>query len=207
MGNKLKYPRTLHLPNSPGVSNDDKVLKDLSVLDNKVWIVTEKMDGENTTMMNDCIYARSLDSNNHPSRNWVKGLWGEISYMISKGTRICGENLYAKHSIHYKDLKSYFLVFSIWNQHNVCLSHEHTLEMCEFYNLNMVPILGIFKGNQINIIPNFIKDNMEGVVIRNIDYFHFNDFQENVFKWVRKDHVQTDNHWSTQPIIKNELKK
>lgn len=73
---KIKYPRTLHLPSSEGITNSDKVLTDVSVLHNKYWIITEKMDGENTTMMKDCIYARSLDSINHPSRNWVVGLQG-----------------------------------------------------------------------------------------------------------------------------------
>lgn len=74
------------------------------------------MDGENTTMMKNYIYARSLDSNNHQSRNWVKGLWGEISYKIPENWRICGENMYAKHSIEYNNLESYFLVYSIWDE-------------------------------------------------------------------------------------------
>lgn len=26
--------------------------------------------------------------------------------------------------------------------------------------------------------------------------FHNDDFAENVMKWVRKDHVQTDEHWT-----------
>lgn len=53
--NKIKYLRTLHLPTSPGAASDDKILQDLSVLDNKIWVITEKMDGGNTTMMNNCI--------------------------------------------------------------------------------------------------------------------------------------------------------
>ena len=212
MNNKLKYPRTLHLPNSPGITNDDKMLQDLSVLNNRTWVITEKMDGENTTMMRDCIYARSLDSNNHPSRNWVKGLWGSINYMIPKGWRICGENMYAKHSIKYNDLESYFLVFSIWNENNKCLSWDETLEWCSKLNLIPVKIYGTdLLGKRVyqtvttfsKLIP---KLNIEGFVIRNQDSFHYNYFQENVFKWVRADHVQTDEHWSNNKIIKNKLK-
>lgn len=35
-------------------------------------VITEKMDGENTTLYRDGLHARSLDSRHHPSRNWVK---------------------------------------------------------------------------------------------------------------------------------------
>jgi len=41
-------------------------------------VVTEKMDGENTTMYCDNIHARSIDGRHHPSRDWVKMTVGEI---------------------------------------------------------------------------------------------------------------------------------
>ena len=56
-----KYPRTFHLPFSKGSTSDDKFLKDYSNFENKDIIVTLKMDGENTTMYNDHIHARSLE--------------------------------------------------------------------------------------------------------------------------------------------------
>lgn len=199
----------MHLPTSPGATSDDKILQDLSVLDNKIWVITEKMDGENTTMMNNCIYARSLDSNNHPSRNWVKGLWGEISYKIPEGWRICGENIYAKHSIEYDNLESYFLVYSIWNEDNICLQWDDTEDFCSYLGLNIVKVLGLFtdiSNLDKEFIPDLDLNKQEGVVLRNFDSFHYDTFQENVFKWVRPNHVQTDKHWSTQSIIKNKLK-
>ncbi|MFW6226283.1 MAG: RNA ligase family protein [bacterium] len=118
----IKYPRTYHLPWS-NVSNDDKLLKDDTHFFNKRVICTLKMDGENTTMYNDYFHARSLDSNNHESRNWVKGLWSRISYLLDDNMRICGENLYAVHSLKYDNLKSYFMMFSIWID-NKCLSWD-----------------------------------------------------------------------------------
>jgi len=36
----------------------------------------------------------------------------------------------------------------------------------------------------------------EGIVLRNADHFHNDDFSSNVVKWVRKDHVKTDIHWT-----------
>ena len=55
--NKIKYPKTLHLPWSQGVNSDDRVMKDLSGFEGHPVVITEKMEGENTTM------ARGLGSN------------------------------------------------------------------------------------------------------------------------------------------------
>ena len=38
-------------------------------------------------------------------------------------------------------------------------------------------------------------DTIEGVVVRNIESFPLDDFSKNVVKYVRKNHVQTDEHW------------
>ena len=37
---------------------------------------------------------------------------------------------------------------------------------------------------------------MEGIVTRNLEAYKVADFKQNVFKYVRKDHVKTDQHWS-----------
>ena len=37
---------------------------------------------------------------------------------------------------------------------------------------------------------------MEGIVTRNCDAFPMEHFKHNVFKWVRKGHVKTSEHWS-----------
>ena len=110
---KVKYPRTYHVSWSPGKASDDKTQFDLSSFEGKYIVLTEKMDGENSTISRDYTHARSLDSADHPSRHWLKGMWGDMRYDIPEGWRICGENLYAKHSLGYDNLSSYFMVFSI----------------------------------------------------------------------------------------------
>lgn len=70
---KIKYPKTYHISSSLGVTSDDKIIKDLSFFENEEIVITEKMDGENTTLMQQHYYAISLDSVHHPSRDWVKG--------------------------------------------------------------------------------------------------------------------------------------
>ena len=68
--NRFKYPRTLHLPFSPGTTSDDKMLTAKHTIDlyqGKHILITEKMDGENTKLYNDYLHARSLDCRHHPS--------------------------------------------------------------------------------------------------------------------------------------------
>jgi hypothetical protein len=110
----VKYPRTHHLPWSEGVNDDDRVLSSLEPFVGRRVIVTEKMDGENATLYRDYTHARSVDGRNHPSRNWLKQYWSRFSADISEGWRVCGENLYATHSICYAALPTYFMGFSIW---------------------------------------------------------------------------------------------
>lgn len=204
---KRKYPRTYHLPWSPGVTKDDKIHRDIDFFEGKEIVITEKMDGENTTLMNDYIYARSLDSVDHPSRHWVKGLWGSIKHDIPENWKICGENLYATHSLHYKDIPTYFMVFSIWDENDICLSWDDTVTFSNFLGLKHVPILwrGIYNKD---FVENF-KINpeiQEGFVIRLANSFPFEEFEMSMAKWVRAGHVVTDDHWMHKPVIPNELK-
>lgn len=205
---KIKYPKTLHVEWSEGVQSDDKIQHDLSSFEGQIVVITEKMDGENTTFSKEYFHARSLDSNNHLSRNYVKGLWGKIKHEIPEGWRICGENLFAKHSIHYTGLPDYFMVFSIWDK-SKCLSWKETCEWCSLLGLITVPVLynDLFQLDMIQhrLISTLNLEKQEGFVIRLSDSFLFEDFSKFVVKWVRKSHVQTDKHWLSQPVIKNIL--
>lgn len=203
-----KYPRTPHLPWSKSRTADDIDLKNVQQLfHNKNVIVTEKMDGENTTLYPDHYHARSIDSKYHPSRSYVKQLHGHIQHLIPEGYRICGENMFAKHSILYNNLESYFYVFAIFDDNNICLSFEDTKKMCDELGLVMVPILydGLFDINKIKAI-NINSDISEGYVMRNKESFSYESFANNVAKFVRKNHVQTDDHWLNQQITPNKLK-
>jgi hypothetical protein len=201
-----KYPRTFHLPFSEGITNDDKVLKNLNNFYNKEIVVTLKMDGENTSMYQNKIHARSIDSKDHPSRHWVKQFHSMIKYNIPKNWRICGENLFARHSIFYSDLSSYFLGFSAFDENNYCLSWKKTIEL--FKKINIIPVdiiyYGLFNENYLKSID--IK-NHEGYVIRLADKFHYNEFDKCVAKFVRKNHIQTNQHWMRQEIVKNKILK
>jgi hypothetical protein len=207
----IKYPRTYHLPFSQSMTKDDRILKDCSQFENKNVVATLKMDGENTTMYNDYIHARSVQSKNHKSRDYVKSIHSQIMADIPEGWRVCGENLYAKHSIEYNNLESYFYIFSIWNDKNICLSWEETVEWALLLGLPHVPVLynGVFDEKKIKFLisPKFNGEDMEGFVLRNSGEFSYKDFKNNTAKMVRKDHVHTHGHWMREMIVPNKLKK
>jgi hypothetical protein len=203
---KVKYPRTYHLPFSQGGTSDDKRLSDVSHFVGKEIVMTEKRDGENSTISRDYTHARSLDSVDHPSRHWLKGFWSTISYDIPEDWRICGENLYAEHSLGYDNLKTYFEVFSIWNEKNECLSWDDTDDWCKLLGLTLVPVLyrGIFDENFLKNYKINTKI-QEGYVIRLASGFQYEDFETSVAKWVRDGHISTDEHWMDKPVIPNKL--
>lgn len=206
---RCKYPRTYHFSFSPGTTSDDRFLPSDDLFLGKEVVVTEKMDGENTTMYPDHIHARSLDSNHHPSRTIVKQIHGQICANIPDGWRICGENMYAKHSIFYDKLPAYFLVFSIWNG-DFCLSWKETKDWCELLGLKTVPELYIGPWD-IEIIKKLFTGvslcggEQEGYVVRTMDGFNYGDFSSHVGKFVRAKHVRTSAFWLNEPIVPNIL--
>ena len=206
MSTYIKYPRTAHLPWSPGVSSDDVRILDTTTFAGKEVIVTEKMDGENTSLYRDHIHARSLDSRHHPSRDWVKTWHGNIAYTIPVGWRICGENLYARHSVAYPDLASYFYGFSIWNEDNICLNWAETEEWFELLGVHPVPVLfrGVWDEAAIRALS-IDANTTEGYVVRLAEAFNYEDFPRSLAKWVRPHHVQTDQHWMFAELIPNGL--
>lgn len=209
---RLKYPRTYHLPWSPGRSDDDKVLTDLSFFEDKEIVVTEKMDGENTIIYSDgYTHARSIDSGSHESRSYIRQLASELAWKIQQMSqndwRITGENLYAKHSIHYTNLTSYFYVFGVWLS-NICVSWDDTIRIANKLELTMVPELyrGPFDVTVLKSIESQLAANQEGFVMRTTEEIFFSNWSFSVAKWVRPNHVQTDEHWMNQKIIKNSLR-
>ncbi|MGG3507911.1 RNA ligase family protein [Paenibacillus lautus] len=207
---KMKYPKTMHLPWSRGYTDDDKILRSTDHFTGQEVVITEKMDGENTTMYPNFIHARSLDSKDHPSRHYVKTLHGGIQFLIPEGYRLCGENVYAKHSLSYSALPAYYMLFSVWNEYNVCLSWNETEAWAERLGLLTVPVLYRGIWDEAAAKACYTKQSncggeQEGYVVRLASSFAYGDFKRSVAKFVRKNHVQTDEHWLSKPIEPNRL--
>ncbi len=203
---RVKYPRTRHLPWSPGSTSDDLFADSLLAFQGQRVIVTEKMDGENTTLYHDGLHARSIDGRHHPSRDWVKAMHGRMAHLIPKGWRVCGENLYALHSVGYPALPSYFLMFSIWDENNRCLSWDETVDWSELLGLMPVPVLfdGLYDEAMLReLAPDTTVS--EGYVVRLAADFAFAEFSDAVAKWVRTNHVQSEEHWMHKSVVPNGL--
>lgn len=243
MENSIKYPRTHHLPWSDTIGPDgDHVLRDLNCFRGHEVVVTEKLDGENTTLYRTHLHARSLDGRHHPSRGWIKAFHARMCHLIPAGWRICGESLYALHSIHYQALPSYYIVFAVHDGERF-LSWDDTVDFCASLSVPSRHDLGItdpgdvesaqadsnrtlisgdspllmtapllYRGpwNEKKVKACFSGRSsyggaQEGYVVRRSEAFLEADFQRSVAKYVRPNHVQTDQHWMLKPVVKNLL--
>jgi len=205
-----KYGRTFHLPVSPGVGSDDKIIYDLSHLQGANEVVfTEKMDGENTTIFAGGCHARSPDSGYHASRDWVKAYAAGISPSLVGDERIVGEYLFARHSVSYDDLPSYFLGFS-WIVDNKVQGWDETLGRFEELGVTPVPVLqrSQFDHAAIKSVLDLLDlEKQEGFVVRPVSAFFESDMATHIAKYVREGHVQSDIHRTKTEIVKNDLRQ
>ena len=204
-----KYGRTFHLPISPGTTSDDKIMASLDGLVVEDLVVTEKMDGENTTIHCLGTHARSPDSRYHPSRDWIKAFSAGISPQLNEGERIIGENLFARHSVAYNALPSYFLGFS-WIVGDRIQSWDDTLQ--RFEELGITPVKELYRGPYADrlfegVAAKLDSSNQEGFVVRDALDFNESEMPIRMGKYVRANHVQSDIHWMKSEMIPNKLAK
>lgn len=221
-----KYPRTLHLPFSPGTTSDDRIASDTSPLTTgRRIVITEKLDGENT-----CLNARGVFARSHgaPTRNpwasYLMPLHAQLKNALGS-LELFGESVYAVHSICYGNLESYFYLFAIRDGAR-WLSWEEVTEYAQMIDVPTVPLLydgslrpedlrpcvevlvaGTSRKSARSPLP---PSPIEGIVVRVAETFDDTDFSERVFKWVRKGHVQTSQHWARswqRAFLANELEK
>lgn len=206
----VKHPRLSHLPWSPGMNSDDRRIETLSHMIGREVVATIKWDGEQTSIYNDYLHARSIDGPPHASRAWVKNFASQWQHALSDDQRICGENLYAQHSIVYDEnnpLPDYFLGFSMWDR-NVCLGWDETVENFEILGIKPATTIwrGIFDQKAIEALYDEDRDwkTIEGYVVRLTDSFTYDEFKHSIAKYVRSGHVQTaKHHWRAQAVIPN----
>jgi hypothetical protein len=212
-----KYSRTYHYPFSPGTTSDDRINQeywsDIQAI--KTIIHTEKLDGENNCLSRYGVFARSHAAPTESA--WTKQIrerWNLIKTDLGD-LEIFIENLYAIHSIEYQRLEEFYFVFAI-REHDRWLSWEEVKFYAAMLDFPTVPELKIVSNKtEIITFEADIKQIVsepsifgsvdvleqkpcvrEGVVSRNAESFHVDEFSKNVFKYVRKGHVKTDEHWT-----------
>lgn len=201
-----KYNRTYHLPWSPGTTSDDRISPSVESLIGIDIVITEKLDGENTGMTKDGVYARSHAAfTTSPWSREVRQIHERIKRDLSDDVFLFGENMEGIHSIEYTNLTSYFYIFGV-RDNNIWISWNDVEEYSYLLDIPTVPVL--FKGvvnsekelkeltEKLVSQPSALGGSREGIVVRNAGIFHNDDFAKNVMKWVRKGHVNTDEHWT-----------
>lgn len=212
-----KYGRTYHYPFSPGTESDDRIQYDYwQLLQPMQQVVhTEKLDGENNCLSKYGVFARSHAApTTSPWTETLRIFWQRIRNEL--GTmEVFLENLYAIHSIEYKNIDHHFYVFAIRDR-DQWLGWEETKFYAALLDLPVVPEIAVTKPAAVR--KDFEKDllslasgsgsfqphdanegypvTMEGIVTRNWNGYPKDDFADNVFKYVRKGHVKTDQHWT-----------
>lgn len=205
-----KYNRTYHLPWSPGATNDDRIAEDVSRLVGSPIVITEKLDGENTGMESRGVYARSHAA--YTQSAWstkVRMLHSSMGGSISEGQMIFGENMQGIHSIEYDKLTSWFYMFGSRQETSDGFEWASWEDVEIFANALGVPTVPVlFKGSvsslgeleelTLSLVSSgsMLGPSIEGVVVRVASAFHDEDFHLSVLKWVRKNHVATDEHWT-----------
>ena len=205
-----KYPRTFHLPFSPEVHSDDKTI-DASVLEtflNTEVVISEKLDGGNACMKPEGVFARSHKlPTSCETFDYIKNKhYFSKKYSMNPNYWYFGENMFAIHSIPYTELIDSFYLFNVLN-HNTSEWLPYDEVIAESIRMEFELVPEVFRGTfkTIKEIQEFMDSRIdkgsylggecEGFVMRKAGSFPFSEFSDNVVKYVRAGHVQTDEHW------------
>ena len=207
-----KYPRSFHLPWSPGGTRDDKRMTSVAGLLGQEIVITEKLDGSNLAMTRKNVFARSHNGPpSHPSFHWAKSWHAQICTSIDSDFTLFGEYCYAVHSIVYKALPGYFFLFGVRDDKiDTWWDWDLLEQQAKIIHAPTVPVL--FRGcvrseTELQILTEELSQNpscyggeREGVVVRIAASFGDEMFSEVVGKYVRSGHVVTLEHWMFQEI-------
>ena len=220
----IKYPSTSYFDFSPSKTNIRETEDiDISHLVNVPLIVTVKMDGSNAKLTKDYVAARNGRQANHRSFDMLKQIHSKIKYkigdVINKDIIIFGEWLYSKHSIHYVNdlsLDDLFQVFGMYNtKTRMWLGWDAVVFETLALDFCTVPVVTHLEEtkeweltNKIcELAEEQISKGHEGIVVRSALPIHYGQFGQLVGKYVRANHVQTDDHWMNQKTIRNRIKE
>lgn len=216
-----KYGRTYHFDFSPGTTSDDRISTNYweHVSQMKKFVLSEKLDGENNALSEYGVFARSHAA--PTTSRWTQDIrqrWQSIKYDLKGGIQIFLENLYAIHSIEYKNIDSHYYVFAV-RENGRCLSWEEVEFWAAALDFPTVPVLEVMEPAKLtqkefinkilshtSVQSNFKSFDAntdaqkectrEGIVGANYDEYLLKHFDKNVFKYVRAKHVKTDEHWT-----------
>jgi protein-tyrosine phosphatase/adenylate kinase family enzyme len=220
----VKFPRTKHLLNLGAATRDDLIMdkrEQQQFLDKEIYI-EEKIDGANfgISIKDGTLVCQNrshyVDSKYHSQfkdlDKWLFGNQTDLYQILtddfgSTDTFILfGEWVYAKHSIGYTKLPSYFVAFDLFNKKTGMFISRDFLEKKLFDT--KIPIINLISKTTINKVDDLKKfigasayydGPMEGIYIRICEDSHTTQRG----KVVRTNFLSSDNHWSKNILVKN----
>ena len=170
-------------------------------------VVTEKLDGGNTLLHAGAVYARSVAAAS--TGKWMAMVKKHHAWKVTEpGVFLYGEDIYGVHSIEYGPVAEHatFYAFALRRGGGAFAAFAELEAYVRPRDIPLVPVL--FKGRfrsiaeliafleQAHAGPSALGGEREGVVLRLARRFPAAEFQANVCKSVRPNHVQSDRHWT-----------
>eukprot|EP01126_Amoeba_proteus_P035034 TRINITY_DN3521_c0_g1_i3.p1 TRINITY_DN3521_c0_g1~~TRINITY_DN3521_c0_g1_i3.p1 ORF type:complete len:242 (+),score=40.87 TRINITY_DN3521_c0_g1_i3:97-822(+) len=223
-----KFPRTRHIYDAggTGVSRDDLVMdqKELKRFVTIPTTVEEKVDGANLGISVTSDYqvvfqnrSKIISSASHPQwkglDSWVKNTPGLWDVLQSPDLILFGEWCYARHSVPYGNLPSYFIAFDLFiKSAQKFVSRVELERRLDGSGIHIVPKISGPRVHSKSELLAFLdtrskyrRDNgpVEGVYVR-IDN---GLWSEERGKIVRPDFIQNiEDHWMKSDLVKNEVR-
>jgi hypothetical protein len=231
----VKYPRTPHLFGSTGTADDKHLGERASArfLADPSLIVEEKLDGTNVGVHFDAAGRLVLQCRGHlvtagmhPQYDLFKQWTGVKRDVLADRLRgryiLFGEWLYARHSVHYRQLPHYFFEFDIYDKEAAAfLSLDRRLRLIGGTGVRTVPVVhtGPLRKDDLpalvgpsrydsrfdNPTTNRPDDVMEGLYLRT----EKDGVVTGRAKYVRPEFVERvklSEHWQHQPVVPNLLR-
>lgn len=227
----MKFPRTHHLYNLGSASRDDLILtpNEQKEFLNREIVIEEKIDGANfgisidpetykIMFQNRSHYVSSAYSTQFKKLdNWENENREDLFKIIIPGRYILfGEWLFARHSIYYSKLPSFFVAFDIFDkQVGKFLSRKKLEELLSETKIPLINKIAQKSYKKMEEIVSLVKTKsqyydglIEGVYVRICD----GDFTVKRAKIVRSDFLCGNQeltgkfkHWSTMDLVENEI--
>ncbi|HQU42048.1 MAG: DNA ligase [Planctomycetia bacterium 21-64-5] len=232
----IKYPRTPHLFGSEGTDDDthlDEVKSEEFIADESL-IVEEKIDGTNVgihftsagEMVLQC-RGHLITEGMHPQYDLFKQ-WAAVKRFVLEERLedrfiLFGEWVYARHSVHYRQLPHYFFEFDIYDKdEQAFLRLARRSSLLEGMGIETVPVLhtGVLRRAELGqlIGPSLFDSHFENPATKRTD-----NLMEGLYlrteaggvvsgraKFVRPEFVEKvkqSTHWQHQALVANLLKE
>jgi ATP-dependent RNA circularization protein (DNA/RNA ligase family) len=139
--------------------------------------------------------------------NWAHSNYDKIIRMKVGEIAYC-ELLYAKHNIHYTELKSYVMLFDVWNpRKNEYMNSDDKREFANKIEIPQVPVIYEGQGPRIEDLIDligrsyFYEGLMEGIVVKN----YRKQMRGKVVRPEFMKEIDESDHWMNSGLVKNTI--